>query len=79
MADNRDFCTIDIDNDFVHNGGFCTASAFILSLDFKSRVKTVHMAVLGHDICTVAHEVVVIAIKCTVMWISHDPTDTNCS
>lgn len=79
LADNCDGCTIDVDNDSVDDGGFCTAEAHIFGLDFKSRVKTVHVAVLGHDICTVAHEVVVTAIKCTVMWISHDPADTNCS
>lgn len=79
MADNCDVYTVDADHDFVDRGGFGTAKALILSLDFKSRVKTVHFTVLGHDIRTVAHKVVVTAIKCTVMWIAHDPADTNFS
>lgn len=76
MLQNGDGLTIDLNDDTTDTDGFWASSTFIHGLDFKCWMIIVHMAVFGHDVSTVAHEIVVFAIKSTVVWISHDPTDT---
>lgn len=76
MLDNGDGLTIDLNNDSTDTGAFRASSAFIHGLDFKCWVIIVYMAVFSHDVSTVAHEVVVLAIKSAVVWISNHPADT---
>lgn len=76
MLEYGDGLTIDLNHDSTDTDSFWASSAFVHGLDFECWVILVYVAVFSHDVSTVAHEVVVITIKCTVVWIANDPTDT---